>query len=87
MQVKAGLGVQVESYKETSSNAVFGSGTREQREKVYQDAESEKTYFGRLSPGPCTYDAKVICMPLVMCLMLTWSWSSQCLLHNVVGGG
>lgn len=50
----------MESYKETSSNAVFGSGTREQREKVYQDAESEKTYFGRLSPGPCTYDAKVI---------------------------
>lgn len=64
MQVKAGLGVQVESYKETSSNAVFGSGTREQREKVYQDAESEKTYFGRLSPGPCTYDAKVLCMSL-----------------------
>eukprot|EP00892_Ulva_mutabilis_P007404 jgi/Ulvmu1/5035/UM021_0052.1 len=57
-KVKAGLGAQVESYKETSANAVFGSGTREQREKVYQDAESEKTYFGRLSPGPCTYDAK-----------------------------
>jgi hypothetical protein len=37
---------------------VFGSGTREQREKVYQDAESEKTYFGRLSPGPCTYNSQ-----------------------------
>ena len=59
MQTRDALGSQVESLKHNASKPVFGSGTRNQREKVYQDAESEKTYYGRLSPGPCAYDSKV----------------------------
>lgn len=59
MQTKTSMDAQVESLKHNTSKPVFGSGTRDQREKVYQDAESEKTYFGRLSPGPCAYDSKV----------------------------
>lgn len=60
VQTKPSIDTQVESMKHNTSKPVFGSGTRDQREKVYQDAESEKTYFGRLSPGPCTYDSKVL---------------------------
>jgi hypothetical protein len=59
MQMKTSMELQVESTKVNTSRTVIGSGTRDQREKVYQDAESEKTYFGRLSPGPCAYDTKV----------------------------
>ena len=66
MQTHEALGPQVESLKMNQSKAVFGSGTRSQREKVYQDAESEKTYYGRLSPGPCAYDARVRVLPLLL---------------------
>jgi hypothetical protein len=59
--VRDALGPQVESTKMNQSHPTFGSGTRSQLEKVYQDAESEKTFFGRLSPGPCAYDAKARC--------------------------
>lgn len=59
LQLREALGEQVESLKHNASKPVFGSGSRAQREKVYQDAESEKTYYGRLSPGPCAYDSKV----------------------------
>ena len=59
VQIKTSLDPQIESLKTNPGKPVFGSGTRDQREKIYQDAESEKTYFGRLSPGPCAYDAKV----------------------------
>jgi hypothetical protein len=58
LQIRDALGAQVESLKHNASKPVFGSGTRAQCEKVYQDAESEKTYYGRLSPGPCAYDSK-----------------------------
>jgi hypothetical protein len=51
---------QIESTKQNTCKSVFGSGTRDQREKIFQDAESEKTYYGRLSPGPCAYDARVL---------------------------
>jgi hypothetical protein len=60
VKIKDAFGRQIESYKDNTSHTVFGTGTRDQRDKVYQDAESEKTYFGRLSPGPCAYDFKVL---------------------------
>jgi hypothetical protein len=66
LQVRDALGPQVESTKGNPSKPTFGSGTRTQLEKVYQDAESEKTYYGRLSPGPCAYDSKVRCMRPVL---------------------
>lgn len=61
MQLMASMGPtkQIESHKENSFSPMFGSGTRDQREKIYLDAESEKTYFGRGSPGPCAYESKV----------------------------
>ncbi len=45
-----------ESKHDTAPRPVFGSATRDNAEKVFLEDELMKTYYGRESPGPCTYN-------------------------------
>lgn len=53
------IGSQNLSSRQSSSNFKFGTGTRDQLEKVLSEVkEHEKEQRGRNSPGPCTYENK-----------------------------
>ncbi len=57
---EGGIGPMVESKRETLPRPVFGTATRDQQSKVWLDEELMKTYNGRGSPGPCTYNTGVL---------------------------
>jgi hypothetical protein len=48
-------GPQKDSRRATSARATFGAATRDDRNKQYMDAELEKAFYGRGTPGP-VYD-------------------------------
>eukprot|EP00877_Chromochloris_zofingiensis_P009552 jgi/Chrzof1/4850/Cz15g01160.t1 len=50
------LGEQKESKRSTSPRAVFGTSTRDGQAKVYLDMELMKTYYGKESPPPGSYN-------------------------------
>uniref|UniRef100_A0A383WC15 Flagellar associated protein n=1 Tax=Tetradesmus obliquus TaxID=3088 RepID=A0A383WC15_TETOB len=50
------LGEQKESKRSTSPRAVFGTATRAGQEKVYLDGELMKTYYGKESAPPGSYN-------------------------------
>jgi len=53
---QAALGEQKESKRSTSPRAVIGTSTRDGQAKVYLDSELMKTYYGKESPPPGTYN-------------------------------
>lgn len=46
------------SDRPTSPKPVFGTSSREQQEKVYLTHEAMKTYYGKESPAPNTYNLR-----------------------------
>ncbi|GBF90044.1 flagellar associated protein [Raphidocelis subcapitata] len=54
--VPIGLGEQKESIRSTEPRAVFGTCTRDGQAKTYMDPELMKTYYGKESPPPGSYN-------------------------------